>query len=58
VYYISYSHPDLQTPSYHSVATPLIMIFTMRGNVPHSKKTSSQSWLETLRPARCEQMST
>jgi len=36
VYYISYSHPDPQTPSFHSITTPLIMIVTMRGNVPHS----------------------
>jgi len=36
VYYISYSHPDLQTPSFHSITTPLIMIVTVRGNVPHS----------------------
>jgi len=26
----------IQTPSFHSIATPLIMIVTMRGNVPHS----------------------
>ena len=34
VYY--YSHPDPQTPSFHFIATPLIMIVAMRGNVSHS----------------------
>jgi len=36
VYYISYPHSDPQTPSFHSITTPLIMIVTMRRNVPHS----------------------
>jgi len=36
MYYISYSYPDPQIPSFHSIATPLIMIVRMRGNVPYS----------------------
>ena len=33
---LSYSHPVPQTLSFHSIATPLIMIVTMRGNFPPS----------------------